>query len=71
MNLDTLSSDSSEEELRDSGRSFESLIVWGNHILVGMAGFLGKLNLGFQSDTQPTDLLHIKDSNIYFDGFFI
>ena len=29
VNLDTLSSDSSEEEIRDSGRSFQSLIVWG------------------------------------------
>ena len=28
VNLDTLSSDSSEEEIRDSGRSFQSLIVW-------------------------------------------
>ena len=27
MNLDTLSSDSSEEEIRDSGSSFHSLIV--------------------------------------------
>ena len=27
MNLDTLSSDSSEEEIRDSGSSFYSLIV--------------------------------------------
>ena len=29
VNLDTLSSDGSEEEIRDSGRSFQSLIVWG------------------------------------------
>ena len=29
VNLDTLSSDSSEEEIRDAGRSFQSLIVWG------------------------------------------
>ena len=29
MNLDRLSSDSSEEEIRDSGRSFQSLIVGG------------------------------------------
>ena len=28
VNLDTLSSDSSEEEIGDSGRSFQSLIVW-------------------------------------------
>ena len=28
VNLDTLSSDSSEEEISDSGRSFQSLIVW-------------------------------------------
>ena len=27
VNLDTLSSDSSEEEIRDSGRSFQSLTV--------------------------------------------
>ena len=27
VNLDTLSSDSSEEEIRDSGSSFQSLIV--------------------------------------------
>ena len=32
MNLDTLSSDSSEEEIRDSGRSFQSLIVWGKNL---------------------------------------
>ena len=32
MNLDTLSSDSSEEEIRDSGRSFQSLIVWGKKL---------------------------------------
>ena len=31
MNLDTLSSDSSEEEIRDSGTSFQSLIVWGKN----------------------------------------
>ena len=29
VNLDTLSSDNSEEEIRGSGRSFQSLIVWG------------------------------------------
>ena len=28
VNFDTLSSDSSEEEIRDSGRSFQSMIVW-------------------------------------------
>ena len=33
VNLDTLSSDSSEEEIRDSGRSFQSLIVWGKNLL--------------------------------------
>ena len=32
VNLDTLSSDSSEEEIRDSGRSFKSLIVWGKKL---------------------------------------
>ena len=32
MNLDTLSSDSSEEEIRDSGRSFQSQIVWGKKL---------------------------------------
>ena len=32
VNLDTLSSDSSEEEIRDSGRSFQSLIVWGKKL---------------------------------------
>ena len=30
MNLDTLSSDSSEEEIRDSGRLFQSLITGVN-----------------------------------------
>ena len=34
VNLDTLSSDSSEEEIRDSGRSFQSLIVWGKKLYV-------------------------------------
>ena len=34
MNLDTLSSDSSEEVIRDSGRSFHSLIVWGSDLYV-------------------------------------
>ena len=32
VNLDTVSSDSSEEDLRDSGRSFKSLIVWGKKL---------------------------------------
>ena len=32
VNLDTLSSDSSEEEIRDSGMSFQSLIVWGKKL---------------------------------------
>ena len=32
VNLDTLSSDSSEEEIRDSGRPFQSLIVWGKKL---------------------------------------
>ena len=32
VNLDMLSSDSSEEEIRDSGRSFQSLIVWGKKL---------------------------------------
>ena len=32
MNLDTVSSDSSEEEIRDSGRSFQSLTVWGKKL---------------------------------------
>ena len=32
VNVDTLSSDSSEEEIRDSGRSFQSLIVWGKKL---------------------------------------
>ena len=32
VNLDTLSSDSSEEEIRDSGRSFQSLIVLGKKL---------------------------------------
>ena len=34
VNLDTLSSDSSEEEIRDSGRSFQSLIVWGKKLYI-------------------------------------
>ena len=34
VNLDTLSSDSSEKEIRDSGMSFQSLIVWGGAILI-------------------------------------
>ena len=34
MNLDTLSSDSSEEDISDSGRSFHSLIVWGSDLYV-------------------------------------
>ena len=34
MNLDTLSFDSSEEDIRDSGRSFHSLIVWGSDLYV-------------------------------------
>ena len=34
VNLDTLSSDSSEEEIRDSGRSFQSLIVWGKKLFL-------------------------------------
>ena len=33
VDLDTLSSDSSEEEIRDSGRSFQSLIVWGEEVI--------------------------------------
>ena len=32
VNLDTLSSDNSEEEIRDSGRSFQALIVWGKKL---------------------------------------
>ena len=32
VNLDTLSSDSSVEEIRGSGRSFQSLIVWGKKL---------------------------------------
>ena len=32
VNLDTLSSDSSEEEIRDLGRSFQFLIVWGKKL---------------------------------------
>ena len=32
VNLDTLSSDSSEEEIRDSGRSFQSLIILGKKL---------------------------------------
>ena len=32
VNLDTLSYDSSEEEIRDSGRSFQSLTVWGKKL---------------------------------------
>ena len=32
VHLDTLSSDSSEEEIRNSGRSFQSLIVWGKKL---------------------------------------
>ena len=36
VNLDTLSShsDSSEEEIRDSRRSFQSLIVWGKKLFL-------------------------------------
>ena len=34
VNLDTLSSDSSAEETRDSGRSFQSLIVWGEEAIL-------------------------------------
>ena len=34
VNLDTLSSNSSEEEIRDSGRSFQSLIVWGKKLYI-------------------------------------
>ena len=33
-NLDTLSSDSTEEEIRDSGRSFQALIVWGKKLYI-------------------------------------
>ena len=32
VNLDKPSSESSEEEIRDSGRSFQSLIVWGKKL---------------------------------------
>ena len=32
--LDTLSSDSSKEEIRDSGRSFQSLIVWEKKLYI-------------------------------------
>ena len=32
VNLDTLSSDSSAEEIRDAGRSLQSLIVWGKKL---------------------------------------
>ena len=34
MNLDTQSSDSSAEEMRESGRSFQSLIVWGKKLFL-------------------------------------
>ena len=34
VNLDTLSSDSSEEEIRDSGRSFQCPIVWGKKLYI-------------------------------------
>ena len=44
MNLDTPSSDSSEEDMRDSGRSFHFLIVCGSdlyvHILENIDHFL-------------------------------
>ena len=33
MNLDTLSSDSSGEEIRDAGMSLQSLIVWGKEAI--------------------------------------
>ena len=56
MNLDTLSSASSEEEIGDSGRSFQSLIVWAYTNLwsgvmewsgaVEWSGFFGVLFLG-------------------------
>ena len=32
VNLETLLSDNSEEEIRGSGRSFKSLIVWGKKL---------------------------------------
>ena len=34
VNLDTLSADSSEEDSRDSGRPFHSLIFWGSDLYV-------------------------------------
>ena len=49
MNLDTLSSDSSEEEIRDSGSSFYSLIVGAViyifHILKNIDHCHGGINL--------------------------
>ena len=47
MNLDTLSSDSSEEEIRDLVRAFQSVIVWGEklHILIDIF-----TSIGYQKD---------------------
>ena len=59
MNLDTLSSDSSEEEIRDSGSLFQSLIVWGKkHIQdnIGVAPLKRKGNL-FSEGNEKAQIL--------------
>ena len=38
VNLDTQSSDNSAEEMSESGRAFQSLIVWGKKVF--LIGFL-------------------------------
>ena len=36
VNLDTQSSESTAEEMRESGRTVQSLIVWGKKLFVGI-----------------------------------
>ena len=74
MNLDTLSSDSSEEEIRDTGRSFQSLIVWGKKLYIYSGPIVtkfylkhywvgGKKALGFGPDRIRTLVSMATDSS--------
>ena len=50
VNLDTLSSDSSEEEIRDSGSSFHSLIVGAVHTCDKILMTMLEILISFQGD---------------------
>ena len=70
MNVDTLSSDSSEEEIRDSGRSFQSLI----YLLIRLsfthvARVINRHSQGVKT-TRPEVTRPAKQCNYYNDTCF-